>query len=522
MLNHTKNIFVEEELAKRRKKALQISKDKKKLNSQDVAYQMKKEEELKRQETIPIHERKYEEKIRNKKIEEIKDEIAEYLLQHHSSELKGAMFDFKIRKKLEPIISNYIKRNKIVIVGFDEKDNNELTKYMLNEIVGLGPIDEIIKQGEGKISEIWVNGLNPITKEIDVYYEKRGDKIKETNIKFRDQAHAMDIAKKIARNGSQQFGSSVPAANVRYPDGRVNLVRDPIATGGGGPYISFRLFPKDTLMPEDLLKGGSMNEEMYKLLRLAFRYGLNGIMVGPTGSGKTTLLTANVAFIPESERILVMEDTEEMRLRHKFPDKHIITEECKFNREDETKNYDLAFLTVNALRQKPDYMIYGEVRDKAAYDMLNGGNTGHRVWSTLHARSAARAVQRLINMVLEHGSKMDTNAIGKWVSESLDIIIFQKLYPDNVRRISEIIELTDFKDGKPVFNSLFKFIVEGKDENGKIIGNFYRTGRISLETAEYLIDEGADIEEVIPFVKKPDPIPKTSVRSRLLKYYEEE
>ncbi|WP_217992968.1 ATPase, T2SS/T4P/T4SS family [Brevibacillus laterosporus] len=90
------------------------------------------------------------------------------------------------------------------------------------------------------------------------------------------------------------------------------------------------------------------------------------------------------------------------------------------------RNFDLAFLTKTALRQKPDYMIYGEVRDKAAYDMLNGANTGHKVWSTLHARSAEKAVQRLVNMVLEHMSKMGTYAIGKMIVQAVDIIYFQK------------------------------------------------------------------------------------------------
>lgn len=493
-------------------KAMQKAKEQKeKMSSIDkIAYQQKKEEEMKRRELIPDHEREYEENLRQQEIVNLREDIANYLTDFHSTELKGSMFDLKVRASLLPIILSYIRKEKRVIVGFDS--DLQLAEYMLNEIVGLGPIDELIKKVPG-ISEIWVNGVNPITGEVDLYYEKGGIKYKETEIKFRDQEHVMEIAAKIARNGSQQFGTSVPLANVRYPDGRVNLVRDPIATGGGGPYISFRLFPKDTFMPEDLLRTGAMNEEMYLFIKLAVSFGLNTLIVGPTGSGKTTLLTACCAFIDNEYRILVMEDTEEMRLRHKFPDKHIITEECKFNTLDENKNYDLSRLTVNALRQKPDYMIYGEVRDKAAYDMLNGANTGHRVLSTLHSRTAPKAVQRLINMVLEHGSKMSTDAIGKWIAESIDIIIFQKLYADKKRRIKEIIELTGYENGQPVFTHLFRYIVEGRNEDGSFRGRHYRTGKISKEIAEIMVDEGASIEEVKLFMQEAETLPEWSISS---------
>jgi len=409
---------------------------------------------------------------------------------------------------MAPIILNYIQREKVVISGF--KDSQDLAEYMVNEICGLGPIDEIIKR-EGFLNEIWVNGVNPDTGEVEIYYEKGGIKYKEKVAKFRDKKHAYDIAKKIARNGQQHFGTEMPLANVRYPDGRVNLVHYPIATGGGGPYISFRMFPKDTFKPSDFLKSGSMTEEMKILIELAFKYGLNGLVCGATGSGKTTLLTACIDFIDDNSRILLMEDTEEMRIRHKYPHKHIITEECKYNTTDENRNFDFAKLTINALRQKPDYMIYGEVRDKAAYDMLNGGNTGHKVWSTLHARSAKKAVQRLINMVLEHGSKMSTDAIGKWVTESIDLIIFQKLYPDNVRRVKEIIQLRDFRSGKLVYRTLFKFIVTGKNEDGQIIGRHYRTGRLTRDLAEHLIEEGADPEKVKIFLQTPEELPHLSV-----------
>lgn len=513
------DVLEEKNMEMKRKKIMDRAKSRKRGSIQDVAYQKQKEKEIQRIESLPAHDKKFEEKELNEKIEKLKDEIAEYLTNSHSNILKGSMFDLKVRNKLRPIINNYIINNKIVIIGYNDET---LTDYMLNEIAGLGPIDEIIAKGEGKISEVWANGENPITGEVDIYYEKGGRKYKETNIKFRSPEHAYDIAKKIARNGNQAWGDNKPIANVRYPDGRVNLVRTPIATGGGGPYISFRLFPEDTLLPADLVRLGVLSEEMDRFLGLAFKHKLNGLIGGPTGSGKTTTFTAYVSKISDTDRILLMEDTEEMRIRHKYPHKHIITEECKYNTQDENSNYDFAKLTVNYLRQKPDYALYGEIRDKSAYDVLNGANTGHCVWTSIHIRSADKAPQRLINMILEHGSKMDTESIGKWVSEAIDIIVFQKLYSDNVRRIKEIIELVDYKDGKPVFNTLYKFIIEGKDEDGRIIGKHHRVGRISRELAELLIDSGADLEEIIPFIEKPKEIPSESIASKIAKYYEDD
>jgi len=502
---------VEHDVTELRRVAMQRAKAARdKMGSIDkLAYQQKKEEEEKRQELIPEHELQYEENLKNQKVIKLRDDIANFLTENHSTELQGSMFDIGSRKTLSPIILGYIRKQKRVITGFDSDE--QLADYLLNEIVGLGPIDELITKVPG-ISEIWVNGINPVTGTVDLFYEKYGVKVKEEEIKFRSQEHVMEIATKIARNGSQQFGTSVPLANIRYPDGRVNMVRDPVATGGGGPYISFRLFPKDTITPEKLLQSGSMNEEMYLFLKMAVSYGLNCLIVGPTGSGKTTLLTACCSFIGDEHRVLVMEDTEEMRLRHKFPEKHIITEECKFNSMDESKNYDLSRLTVNALRQKPDYLIYGEVRDKAAYDMLTGANTGHRVMCTLHTRTAPKAVQRLINMVLEHGSKMSTDAIGQWISESIDVIVFQKLYADKKRRIKEIIELKGYEGGHPIFEYLFRYVIDGRNEDGTFNGRHYRTGRISQDVAELMVDEGADMEDIKKFLRKPETPPEWAIK----------
>lgn len=503
----------------RRKLAMEMGKLNKNINGiQDIAYQRQREEAEKKNELIPEHELEYMEDLRKKQINNLIEEIADYLMEKYSNELRGSMFNKSVREFLGQIIERYIKEKKIVISGYENEA--ELARDMLNEIAGLGPIDAIIEKGKGQISEIWVNGLNPITNEVDIYYEMNGVKYKEEKIKFRSKEHAYEVAKKIARNGQQAIGDTQPIANVRYPDGRVNIVISPIATGGGGPYISFRLFPEESLLPEDFVKKGVMTEELRRFIEISIKYGANGLFVGATGSGKTTTLSGMLFEVPDDERILLMEDTEEMRIRHKYPNKHIITEEVSLNRMNEEQNYDLSKLTINALRQKPDYMIYGEVRDKAAYDMLNGANTGHKVWSTLHARSATRAVQRLKNMILEHGSKMDPDSIGSWIAESIDIIIFQYLYPDNVRRIKEVIQLLDYKDGKPVFNKLFEFVIEKIDEDGNYIGKHYRTGKISKELAEFFVHAGAPIDDVIPFMKEPEAVPKNSISSIIDQYYD--
>ncbi|WP_240377248.1 CpaF family protein [Bacillus piscicola] len=514
-MSHTTKMTLEE----RKELALQRhERSKKRKGLQEVAYRQQQVKEEQKQQLIPEHEKEYEQQNRKNQLEKLTERIADHLTEHHSADLQGSMFDLTVRNRLYPIIEKYILDRKVIISGFN--DEKELTKMLVDEIAGLGPIDEIIRQGQGAINEIWINGENPVTRNVDIFYEASGKKYKveEPHLQFRDQEHAYKIAQKIARNGQQQWGDAKPVANVRYPDGRVNLVRGPIATGGGGPYISFRLFPKDTLQARHLIDGGSMNQDLWQFIEMSIQYGLNGLMVGPTGSGKTTLLTASLEAISEDHRILLMEDTEEMRLRHKYPEKHIITEECKFDRDQE-KNFDLSRLTTNALRQKPDYMIYGEVRDKAAYDMLNGANTGHRVWCTLHSRSAARSVQRLKNMVLEHGSKMDADSIGSWIAESIDIIIFQKLYEDKVRRVKEVIELVDYKQGRPIFNTIFKFVVEGKNADGTFQGRHYRTGKLSRESAEHLIHEGAPIEVIENFMQEPELLPETSFDNIIDNYY---
>ncbi|MCM3716580.1 Flp pilus assembly complex ATPase component TadA [Alkalihalobacillus oceani] len=503
-------------IEEKKKQAFARARVKNRRGLEDVAYREQEEKIQYNQQFIPEHEKQYVIEQEKEMLKDLTEKIADFLSEEHGADLKMSLFDVSMRSRLKPIIESYIKKNKIV---FTTIKSEVLVERLVNEIAGLGPIDEIIKEGEGKISEIWVNGENPITQKVDIYYEKAGQKHR-ANGSFIDQEHAYQIARKIARNGNQSWGDTKPLANVRYPDGRVNLVRGPIATGGGGPYVSFRLFPKDTFLLDDLVHLGSINHDMKDLITLVMRYGLNGLMVGPTGSGKTTLFTASIDVIKDTDRILLMEDTEEMRLRHKYPYKHIITEETKPNSLKEDQHIDLSTLTINALRQKPDYMLYGEVRDKAAYDALNGANTGHRVWTTLHARSAARAVQRLKNMILEHGSKMDSESIGKWIAESIDIIIFQKLYPDNKRRVKEIIELVDYKNGEPIFRTLYQYIIENVHEDGSIEGRHYRIGQLSRESANYLIDEGAPFDLVKKFIQKPEQPKENTIHTMLDEYYQ--
>ena len=297
-----------------------------------------------------------------------------------------------------------------------------------NDILGLGPLEPLLADPD--ITEVMVNSYDR------VYVEIRG-KIEATDVKFRDNAHVMNVINRIVSSVGRRIDESSPMVDARLADGsRVNAIIPPVALSG--PTITIRKFSKHPLGVSDLIRFSSISPQMMAFLEACVKARMNIIVSGGTGSGKTTLLSVLSGFIPENERIVTIEDAAELRLQQK----HVITLESRPANVEGAGAITIRDLVRNALRMRPDRIVVGEVRSGETLDMLQAMNTGHDgSLTTAHANSPRDLMSRLETMVLMSGMEMPVSAIREQVSSALDLIVHQARMRDGSRKIVSITEV---------------------------------------------------------------------------------
>lgn len=374
-------------------------------------------------------------------------EIAEARLQ------RGAKYD-EMYTLITSLLQRYYMTNRVV----SSLDYKILSSMVANEILGLGPIEPLWR--DDRISEIMVNG--PYT----VRVEMAGRLMDVPGVRFRDQEHANEIAQQILSPIGRVIDVSHPLADGSLVDGsRVNLVHPSIAEKG--PYITIRRFGDDSFSLEKLVEVGSMSKEMAAEVGNLIGAGLSTVIIGGTGSGKTSMLNALSACIPPGERVLVIEDTSELRL-HK--DRDILYLQARPAQHEGSGAITIRDLVKNALRMRPDRIVVGEVRDFAAYDMLQAMNTGHDgSMTTVHANDARSGVERLVNLLSEGGeSAVDSSRVLSLISSGVDLFVTIQRYEDGSRRCSGIYEIPNtvtVKDGRVSLEPvpLWEFVQDSAD-----------------------------------------------------------
>jgi pilus assembly protein CpaF len=260
--------------------------------------------------------------------------------------------------------------------------------------------------------------------------------------------------------------------DARLPDGsRVNAIIYPLSIIG--PALTIRKFSKEPFTISDLIKFGTLSEEISKFLEICVKGKLNIIISGGTGSGKTTLLNCLSYFIPEKERIITIEDSAELQLQQE----HIIPLESHPPSLDNKGEVTIRDLVRNALRMRPDRIVVGEVRGGETLDMLQAMNTGHDgSMTTVHANSTRDVLSRLETMVLMAGMDLPVRAIREQISSAVNLVVQTTRLPDGTRRITNIAEVQGMEESTITLQNIFVFESKGKDEKGKIVGRFKATG----------------------------------------------
>jgi pilus assembly protein CpaF len=365
----------------------------------------------------------------------------------------------RVRVEIRRILEDMVAAEAIPV---SRADRDRLVMEVQHEVFGLGPLETLMKDPE--ISDTLVNCSSQI-------FVERYGKLEKSDVRFRDDAHLMQIIERIVTRVGRRVDESSPMVDARLADGsRVNAIIPPLALDG--PVLSIRRFGAERLTVNDLIQFNSIPPQIAEVAAACVKSRLNMLVSGGTGAGKTTLLNCLSNFIPDNERIVTIEDSAELKLQQE----HIVRLETRPANIEGQGAVTARDLVRNALRMRPDRIVIGEVRGGEALDMMQAMNTGHDgSISTIHANSARDALSRLETMMLMAGINLPERALREQVASGLDIIVQLTRLSDGSRKVVEFAEVTGMEGSTITTQTIFKFDQRGV-ENGKVIGEFVATG----------------------------------------------
>jgi pilus assembly protein CpaF len=344
-------------------------------------------------------------------------------------------------------------------VPLNRHDQDALAIQIVDDMVGLGPLEPLLR--DDSVADILVNGPNMI------FVERHG-KLELTKFQFRNDAHVLHVAQRIASSIGRRIDGSSPMLDARLADGsRVNVLIAPLSLKG--TCVSIRKFSRSVVEFSKFTDLGTVSPALARALEIAARCRLNILISGGTGSGKTTLLNALSRMIDTSERIITIEDAAELQLQQP----HVVQLETRPPNIEGHGEISQRDLMRNSLRMRPDRIIVGEVRGSEAFDMMQAMNTGHNgSMSTIHANSARDALSRLENMVLMANVNLPMRAIRGQIVSAIDIVVHTERMRDGVRRVTEVVYVAGLEGEVILLGNLFVFKFLGENRDGTLHGSF--------------------------------------------------
>jgi len=393
---------------------------------------------------------------------DLKTRIHDRLLNLVDLSILDSLDEPLLRQEIRKLVDKILSENHYNIpLNLNERE--KLFLEIQDEVLGLGPLEPFMQ--DPTVSDILVNTHK------QVYVERFG-KLEMTEAGFKDEVHLRRIIDKIVSAVGRRVDESCPMVDARLADGsRVNAIIPPLALGGS--ILSIRRFSADPLELEDLLTLKTLTAELGELLKGIVKARLNVLISGGTGTGKTTLLNVLSRFIPESERIVTIEDSAELQLKQD----HVVRLETRPPNIEGKGEITQRDLVKNSLRMRPDRIIVGEVRGPEVLDMLQAMNTGHDgSLTTIHANSPRDALMRLETLVALSGFTIAPGFIRRYISSALDVIIQLTRLVDGSRKIMGFQEITGMEGEVVTLQEIFSFEQLGVDEDGRVRGRFFSSG----------------------------------------------
>ena len=347
--------------------------------------------------------------------------------------------------------------------ALNQEERKRLVSDILDELLGLGPLEPLLQ--DHSITDILVNGH-------DVVFVERSGVLERVETRFKDERHLLRIIQKIVSAVGRRVDESSPFVDARLPDGsRVNAIVPPLAVDGS--LLSIRKFAKIPISMAKLAEYGSVPPVIADVLKGIVQARRNVLISGGTGSGKTTLLNAMSSFIDERERIVTIEDSAELQLQQI----HVARLETRPPNIEGKGEISQRDLVKNALRMRPDRIIVGEVRAGEAFDMLQAMNTGHDgSMTTVHANTARDALSRIEQMIGMSGIEISPRSARAQIASALHIVVQIGRLSDGRRRLLSLSEIVGMEGEVVTMQEIFRFKMQGRDENNEVIGHFEATG----------------------------------------------
>ncbi|MCF8529574.1 MAG: CpaF family protein [Aquiluna sp.] len=385
----------------------------------------------------------------------------------------------RLREEVYSVITRVIASQTLILT---DADRARLVQEIIDDIVGLGPIEQLLRDPD--VTEVMVNGPDEV-------FAERGGRLSKVPVRFENDAHIRQVIERIVSRVGRRVDEGSPMVDARLPDGsRVNAIVPPVAVDG--PSVTIRKFSGRVANKNDLIRFGSVSAPAMQFLELAIRGKRNIVISGGTGSGKTTTLNILAALIPSYERIVTIEDSAELSLGQE----HVVRLESRPANSEGIGEVTIRDLVRNSLRMRPDRIVVGEVRDAAAFDMLQAMNTGHDgSLSTVHANSTTDCLSRIETMASMSELRLSIPVIREQLASAVDILIHQARFRDGSRKITSIAEIVALENGSIKTQEIFGFEypVSGGAE---AIGRLVATGIIP-ECVKSIEHRGVEVDREI-------------------------
>jgi pilus assembly protein CpaF len=392
-------------------------------------------------------------------LEKFKSDVHRILIGKLDLEKLSRVESGQARQVVANLIVEIIKTQGVPL-SFDEQA--KIQTDLLDEVFGLGPLEPLLR--DPRVSDILVNSKDRV-------FVERGGKLQQTDTVFRDDRHLLQIIDRIVSRVGRRVDESSPMVDARLPDGsRVNAIIPPLALDG--PSMSIRRFGTGPVGANQLVELKSISAEMMLVLESAARARLTILISGGTGAGKTTLLNILSRNIPQSERVITIEDAAELQLAQE----NLVRLETRPPNIEGLGAVRQRQLLINCLRMRPDRIILGEVRGEEAFDMLQAMNTGHEgSMATIHANTPRDALTRLESMVAMSGLTLTERTVRQQIASALDIVVQVSRLSDGTRKVMSISEVIGMEENIISMQDIFTFQKRGIGPTGKVIGTFKPT-----------------------------------------------
>lgn len=389
-------------------------------------------------------------------LEKYKSDIHRTLISKLDLEKLSRVDTQQARKVVAGLIDEIV-RGQGVPLSFEEQ--SKIQADLLDEIFGFGPLETLLRDPD--VSDILVNSK-------DVVFVERKGRLSKTDTRFRDDAHLLQIIDRIVSRVGRRVDESSPMVDARLPDGsRVNAIIPPLALDG--PSMSIRRQGGGPVNANRLVELKSISAEMMMVLEAAARARLTILISGGTGAGKTTMLNILSRNIPQTERVITIEDAAELQLAMQ----NLVRLETRPPNVEGQGAIRQRQLLINCLRMRPDRIILGEVRGEEAFDMLQAMNTGHEgSMATIHANTPRDALMRLESMVAMGGLSLTEKTVRSQIASALDVIVQVTRMSDGSRKITSICEITGMEESVITMQEIFSFEKRGISMDGRVLGTF--------------------------------------------------